>query len=145
MSKVSGPLDSVLAARALDDAASGLVKQAAPCIACGKVAGLDVADDAADLVTCKACGQTQSALGVATLRVYREKRNKDGTAECQCTDDTAAKVATAKADVAKADVAKAPKDAKGVPVVDATTAKLAACTVTADPKPADGGKEVTIK
>ncbi len=56
-----------------------------------------------------------------------------------------ADAAVAAVATAKADVAKAPKDAKGVPVVDATTAKLAACTVTADPKPADGGKEVTIK
>lgn len=128
---ITGPKDAVLAARAIDDAASRLPSQVGPCIACGKVAGLDVIDDETDIVACRGCGQAQSALGIATLRVYRDEPDPAG-AKCEVTDETAAKVTAAKA------VAKAPKDAGGKAIVDDTTAKLAACTVT------DGGK-VTLK
>ncbi len=136
MTTIVGPKDAVLAARALDDAASRLPSQVGPCVACGKVAGLDVIDDETDLVTCRGCGQAQSALGIATLRVYRDEPDPAG-AKCVVTDETAAKVTAAKDAVAKA-----PKDAGGKAIVDGTTAKLASCTVEA--APVDGGK-VTLK
>lgn len=132
MTTITGPKDAVLAARALDDAASRLPSQVAPCIACGKIAGLDVIDDATDLVTCRGCGHVQSALGIATLRVYRDEPDPAG-AKCVVTDETGAKITDAKATAAKA-----PKDAGGKAIVDGTTAKLASCIV--ESAPIDGGK-----
>ncbi len=130
---ITGPKDAVLAARALNDAASRLPNQTRPCPKCGKT-GITIADDDHDLVTCTGCGRTGQAWEYgATLRVYRDEPDPAG-AKCVVTDETAAKVAAAKDAVAKA-----PKDSGGKAIVDEKTAKLAACTVT------DGGGKVTVK
>ena len=115
---------AILAARAIDDKASGLPTQSLPCKCGGR--GITVIDDAADLVRCVRCGLVQHAGDVAaTLRVYRET-TVDGKVSCECSPAVEAAITTAKVDAAKA-------TAEGK-VPDEKTAKLAALTVEEKPK-----------